>query len=140
MAIIEADPAKTYGLIQDGRVHWKFTAAQLPNWDDAAITVVELPPGVEEQWLWDGQDFSAPPSPPAVQAAVTPRQIRLALIEIGLYDAATAAISSAGQAAMIEWEYATQIERGHPLVAAMAAALGRSEQDIDNLFILAATK
>jgi hypothetical protein len=42
-------------------------------------------------------------------------------------------------AAAIEWEYASAVERNAGLVPAMAAALGMSDADIDDLFVTAAT-
>ena len=81
-----------------------------------------------------------PPTPPVpVPAQVTMRQARLALLGAGLLTSVETAIAGAGQAAQIEWEYAAVVERASGLVPAMATALGMSEQQIDDLFILAAT-
>lgn len=87
------------------------------------------------------------PEPPApivpVPQSVTMRQARLALHAAGLLAGVDAAIASmqepAKTAAAIEWEYASSVERNAGLVPAMAAALGMSEADIDDLFITAAT-
>ena len=85
-----------------------------------------------------------PPAPPVpVPQSVTMRQARLALHAAGLLSSVDAAIASmqdpAKTAAAIEWEYASAVERNAGLVPAMAAALGMSEADIDDLFITAAT-
>lgn len=84
-----------------------------------------------------------PPIPTPVPQSVTMRQARLALHAAGLLSGVDAAIASmqepAKTAATIEWEYASAVERNAGLVPAMAAALGMSEADIDNLFITAAT-
>lgn len=85
-----------------------------------------------------------PPAPPVpVPQSVTMRQARLALHAAGLLSSVDAAIASmdepAKTAALIEWEYASAVERNAGLVPAMAAALGMSEADIDDLFIAAAT-
>jgi hypothetical protein len=85
-----------------------------------------------------------PPVPPVpVPQSVTMRQARLALHAAGLLAGVDAAIASmqepAKTAAAIEWEYASAVERNAGLVPAMAAALGMSEADIDDLFITAAT-
>jgi len=85
-----------------------------------------------------------PPAPPVpVPQSVTMRQARLALHAAGLLSSVDAAIASMQEpqktAAQIEWEYASAVERNAGLVPAMAAALGMSEADIDDLFITAAT-
>ena len=85
-----------------------------------------------------------PPAPPVpVPQSVTMRQARLALHAAGLLSGVDAAIASmqepAKTAALIEWEYASSVERNAGLVPEMAAALGMSEADIDDLFIAAAT-
>ena len=80
----------------------------------------------------------------AVRAAVTPRQIRLALIGIGVMpEAITAALSAipdpvSRARALAEWEFATDVERNHPLIGMLGAALGQSPAQIDALFITAA--
>lgn len=70
---------------------------------------------------------------------VTPRQIRLAMLQAGLDLVAITAMLSQNQAAFIEWEYAEVIRRDHPLVIQMGEALNISADQIDNLFALAGT-
>ncbi|MDR3300885.1 MAG: hypothetical protein LBU43_13065 [Candidatus Accumulibacter sp.] len=87
--------------------------------------------------------YVPPPKPPTViPARVTMRQARLALLANGLLDTVTAAIGAmegaAGQAAQIEWEYATNVERGSSLIAGLAAALALDDAEIDALFLAAA--
>ena len=83
--------------------------------------------------------FLAPPVP----ASVTMRQARLALLQAGHLAAVTAALAAtpgmAGEAARIEWEYASTLERDSPLVQAFAAQLGLTGGDLDALFTAAAT-
>lgn len=73
-----------------------------------------------------------------VPAAVTARQARLALLGAGVLasvDQALAAIpGAAGDAARIEWEYALEIRRDSPLIAALAPALALSDEQVDDLF------
>lgn len=75
-----------------------------------------------------------------VPQVVSMRQARLALLEAALLDDITTAITKLGQAAAIEWEYATEVRRDSPLIALVAANNSMQETDIDNLFILAASK
>ena len=80
---------------------------------------------------------------PVVPTAVTLRQARLALLQIGKLDAVSAALAAIPDpaqrtAAQIEWEYATVIERNSLLVAGLSAGLGLTDADLDALFIAAA--
>jgi len=74
-----------------------------------------------------------------VPTSVTPRQARLALLQIGKLDAVSAALTAIPDparrtAAQIEWEYAAVIERNSPLVTSLAAGLGLTAAGIDALF------
>ena len=80
---------------------------------------------------------------PQVPQQVTPRQARLALLQIGKLDAVSAALAAIPDpaqrtAAQIEWEYATVIERNSPLVQSLAAGLNLTDAQLDDLFTQAA--
>ncbi len=81
----------------------------------------------------------APTTVNAVPQSVTMRQARLALLQSGLLDEATAAVAGAGPAAQIEWEYSSDVGRNVILVQALSSALGLTDEDLDGLFVLAAT-
>lgn len=83
----------------------------------------------------DAFDLSAP----IVPRSVTPYQARQALNAAGLRAAAEAAIASAPQEIQDAWEYALTIERNSPFIAAVSGALGLSDQQIDALFVTAAS-
>ena len=94
---------------------------------------------------WDGMRFVrpvAPPNPPVVPPSVTMRQARLALLGAGLLASVGAAIdglpSPQKEAARIEWEYATEVQRSSGLVPMMGVALGLDDAALDALFIEAA--
>jgi len=70
---------------------------------------------------------------------VTPRQARLALNQQGLLSQVNAAVAAAGGPTQITWEYASQITRTDPLIAAIGAQLGLNDAQIDALFALAQT-
>jgi len=78
-----------------------------------------------------------------VPAEVTMRQARLALLQANLLAIVATAIaglpSPQKEAATIEWEYSQTVARNRPFVLMLGAALGLSEEDLDDLFILAAT-
>lgn len=96
-------------------------------------------------WLYDGQTFSPPPSPsPVVPQFVSMRQARLALLQANLLDQVETTLSTISdpvekQSALIEWEYATTVERKSPWVQTLSTALGLTEEQVDQLFIQAST-
>lgn len=94
-------------------------------------------------WVADGNtpDPADPVEPPpACPQEVSPRQLRLALNSTGLLTAIEKAVTDSTDAVLkIEWDYATVFKRHHPSVLAMAAALNKTPEDMDNLFILAAS-
>lgn len=86
--------------------------------------------------------YEAPPVPePSVPAVVSMRQARLALLGAGLLSQVDAAIDDMDEpdksAARIEWEYATELRRDHPLIAGLTEELELTEQQVDDLFIAA---
>jgi len=71
--------------------------------------------------------------------SVTPLQIRRALRQTGLLDEVQSFIESSSVEVREAWEYAIQIDRNNELIIGAANAIGVSEQEVDNLFRLAAT-
>lgn len=89
---------------------------------------------------WEDGEWIAPPEPepaPSV-AVVSMRRARLAMLQAGILDDVTAAVEQAGAAAQIEWEYAVEVRRDHPLIVALAAQLEMSDENVDALFEAAA--
>lgn len=83
-----------------------------------------------------------PPEAP-VPRGVTMRQARLALLQIGRLADVNAAIAGMlgpeGEAARIEWEYSQEVQRNKALVLALAPALNLTSEQLDQLFVTAAT-
>lgn len=81
------------------------------------------------------------PEPPFIPVIVSMRQARLALLGAGLLTTVNDAIAVMpgieGEAARIEWEYATEVRRDSPLVVGLASVLGLTEGQLDSLFIAA---
>lgn len=71
--------------------------------------------------------------------SVTPLQIRRALRQVGLLDEVQNFIENSSAEVREAWEYAIQIDRNNELIIGAANAIGVSEQEVDNLFRLAAT-
>lgn len=79
---------------------------------------------------------------PGVPQQVTMRQARLALLGAGLLgsvDAAIAALPSPQkEAAQIEWEFASTVDRDSVFLGQMAGALNLGPSTLDALFVAAA--
>lgn len=82
------------------------------------------------------------PHVPPVPEVVSMRQARIALLAAGHLSAVTTAVASMpgieGDVARIEWEYAQEVRRDSPLLAALAPALGMTGAQVDALFVAAA--
>ena len=91
---------------------------------------------------WVDLPYAAPvitePLPPVPQV-VSRAQFILALLQIGLLDEVEAAIDQADRATQINYRERLEFERGFPLIATMAAVLGKTDAEIDAVFVLAAT-
>lgn len=86
-------------------------------------------------WVYVGEQ----PVEPAPIKPLSPRQFRQALTALGLRATVEAAIAAADQDTKDWYEYATSFERTNSVLVAMAAALGKTDADIDELFALGAT-
>jgi hypothetical protein len=85
-------------------------------------------------WWWYADIDAAIAGLATSSASVTARQARLVLLAHGLLNTVDAAIANMPAAAKVEWEYATEIRRDSPLVAALASTLSLTSPDIDALF------
>ena len=74
-----------------------------------------------------------------VPQVVAIRQAKLALFEADLLDDIEAAMTQADRKTQIEWEYATEFRRDWPALIAMQPVLGLTDQQVDDLFTLAAS-
>jgi hypothetical protein len=87
----------------------------------------------------DGEFFPPLHPPPATITSVTRRQFKQGLTRIGLRAAVEAAIAAADQDTKDWYADSLNFERSNPVMNGMAVALGKTPEDIDNLFRLAAT-
>lgn len=75
-----------------------------------------------------------------VPKSITRRQFKLALLGMGLLDDVEAAVAaSPDRALQISYNDALDFERNNPLILAMSAMLGKTEEELDALFILGAS-
>lgn len=118
------DQAGVWRAVEDNSAieRFGFTRADFPG-----ATAPELPAYV--------------PPPSDVPQAVTMRQARLALLGAGLLAQVNTAVANMpgadGDAARIEWEYAQEVRRDSPLVAALSATFSWTSAQLDDLFVLA---
>lgn len=89
--------------------------------------------------VWDNGQWVVPPV--AVPSTVSARQVRIWLIQNGiLLSQVDSAIDSIQDPTVrditrVEWEYAPYIERNHPMLIPLGAALGLTNEQIDMAFI-----
>ena len=93
-----------------------------------------------QEQIDDAEAAANAPAPPAVPESVTPRQIRLALIDRGIMPEQITAMLEAIEDAVLrakslaEWEFASAVRRDHPLIAQLGGALQFTSADVDDLF------
>lgn len=81
--------------------------------------------------------YTPPPPPPP--EAVTPLQMRRALLQQGLLDDVAAFVEASPLETRLAWEYAVEIRRDDAMLNEAASALGKTSAEVDDLFRLAAT-
>lgn len=88
-----------------------------------------------------GDTYTIEPESVPAPRSISPRQLRLGLLGIGVTPAQVTltleAIEDVNEraAALVEWEYALDIRRDHPLVTSLGQSLGKTDHEIDQLFI-----
>ena len=83
------------------------------------------------------REYPAPPTEAApVPASIKASQARVALHRAGLLTSVTALVDNPAtdQEIKIFWEYEVDLDRTSPALNAMAAALGLTSQQLDDLF------
>lgn len=105
------------------------------------VDTVEIPVNPGGGHTWSGSQWVAPP--PATDqelreavAPLTARQFKLGLVRNGISLAQIDALLTTDEQ-RIEWNYATQFERLHPLIISLAPALGLDPATIDGMWAAA---
>ncbi|MER9652543.1 hypothetical protein NKJ26_03365 [Mesorhizobium sp. M0152] len=86
--------------------------------------------------------YVAPPEPTieeirASMPPISPRQLRLTLLSIGITDAEVETGLASDPAGLIEWRYATYFRRAHPLVDSLGIGFSITPEQIDSLWAYA---
>jgi hypothetical protein len=106
---------------------------------DAGRRVVVV---VREVVPWSAEEIEAHRKS-LIPESVTMRQARQAMLSAGILaqvDALIAAMpGEEGESARIDWNHAQEVKREWPLIGALGPQMGLTEQQIDDLFIYAAT-
>jgi len=115
--------------------------------NDGFTTAPTNPPSDLDYPVWVGEWVSDPDRyaewqyRKSIPQSVTMRQARLALLGAGLLTGVDAAIAAMPEpdrtATQITWEFAATVDRKFGMVPALAASLGMTDAQIDELFIAA---
>jgi len=77
-------------------------------------------------------------------SVASPRQVRLALLELNLLAQVQTFVEALPEpdktAVVIEWEYATEINKNSQLITSLSAQMGLTQEQVDEIFTLAVTK
>lgn len=92
-----------------------------------------------QAWLAEGNMPDPADPAPVASAQISPRQIRMALTQLGLRNDVEAAVAAGDQDTKDWYEFSTYFDRHHPQVLAMAQALGVDDQELDALWELGGT-
>lgn len=132
-AFRDLEPA-ALDMIGDGYVN-----AVWPDAEPGALAAYGIPAADAPRW-WAGVPREPPAPPPApVPIEISNAQARVALRRAGLLSAVNAAVAAADAEAQDLWEYGTVLRRDSALVIDLAAAVGLTPDQTDDLFRTAAT-
>jgi hypothetical protein len=111
-----------------------------PVFDEATEVLVPAQTvNTTTQTVTNGWTIAPKPEPVSLPIAVSMRSLRLALIDAGLYQSVVAAINGIPDAieklkAQIWWTTSMTVYRNNPYVAAIGSAVGKTTQEIDQIF------
>lgn len=93
------------------------------------------PSNVCKGWSHESGQFTAPPgSSGLTPECITPLQARRAIRKLGLTARIRAALTSLGDEASEEWDFALEIERDNPILQQVQKISGLSQAQMDDIF------
>lgn len=114
--------------------------AAKPVFDEATEVLVPAQTvNTTTQTVTNSWTIAPKPEPVSLPVAVSMRSLRLALIDAGLYQSVVAAINGIPDAterlkAQIWWTTSMTVYRNNPYVAAIGSAVGKTTDEIDQIF------
>lgn len=112
-------------------------------------TTKKFPPIIseDEYAVWNGSGWDITTTPPPVPVpvkdvpeSITKYQAKMALLQNGLYESVEQYVSSSNDYALkISWYDATNFYRNNHFIALLAAEFNLTQDQVDDLFILANT-
>lgn len=114
---------------------------------DVAAAFVPCDGMVEQGWSYDGENFEPPAELPELTPEekrdampnLTARQLRLGLLHLGKLNEVPSAISALAEPeksqAEIEWQFASEFRRLHPLIVQLLPILGLTDEDVDQAWL-----
>jgi len=94
-----------------------------------------LPENEDDFIVW--RDAQPSPSESPVPHSVSPLQMRRALNQLGLRATLETAVAASTQDVRDAWEFGLEVRRNNALVTGMAAQMGMTDAQVDDLFRLA---
>lgn len=85
-------------------------------------------------WRWFENDESAKAFFLNYSNLLTQRQFRLGLLEAGIDPDSITTMLAGNKAALIEWNFASYIDREHPLIGQLGLIFGLTSQRLDEIF------
>lgn len=119
-------------------MYFKDTSNNLHYIEDAAYAYL-LPSDCVEITDQEALAIQEANKPVESSPKISPRQIRMALTQLGLRSQVEAAVAAGDQDLKDWYEFSAYFERNHPQVIAMATALNVDDQELDTLWALGAT-
>lgn len=128
--------------------YWQTTTYPSDNFIvDHPVGTVEVPLRPSPDYIWKNGEWNfVAPVPPTIEELrenmlpLTARQFRLGLLQSGRslsqVETAIAAIANPveQETAQVEWEYAAEFKRTHPLVVSLSVTLGFAPEEVDTLW------
>jgi hypothetical protein len=142
--------------LSDGRTRTDSSTFTEEEIADAGYVLVDNPPQITENQIcsWNSELLSwsvrdkteeelRQEHVNSIPKIVSMRQARLALLQNNLLESVNTALALMegveGEAARIEWEYATEVNLYSPLVSSLSQSLALTEDQLYDLFLLASS-